>query len=171
MATQSKISDECPFFVKFSLIPNYPQECPPRPHSITLVTLLKLYPCHVQSGSSLRKGAPSRYPTPKRNSVDAGCSVIVTSLGLVYCYSCLLFTQTNDDTINTCLTSPHLPFRENQLLQKSSPTEKHKVTALAAVTRIQRADLCLGKATTMNTRSSNLQETLQKQKQNLICTD
>lgn len=40
------------------------------------------------------------------------------SLELKFCYPCLEFTQTNEDMLNTCLTSYHLPFPRSELLRE-----------------------------------------------------
>lgn len=138
MATQRKISAQMSLlfetFLDSKLLPGISSMAPQCHIHGTVITLLKLYPCCVQSGNSLRKGSSSQHLTSKRNWINAGWPTYYDELGPVYFYSCLTVTQTKDDTINTCLTSHHLPFLGNKTLQKSLLTEKYKVIALNLMT-------------------------------------
>lgn len=71
MATQRKISAQMSLlfetFLDSKLLPGISSTAPQCHIHGTVITLLKLYPCCVQSGNSLRKGSSSQHLTSKRN--------------------------------------------------------------------------------------------------------
>ena len=47
---------------------------------------------------------------PRETQEMLGDPGIIMSMDLKFHYPCLEFTQINEDMLNTCLTSDHLPF-------------------------------------------------------------